>query len=239
MQRQFRALLVLFGALLSTIVAAKGAGSQQRTLRAQLDIMRLHDCELPCWIGIVPGKTTMSQAQALLRRAYASPDYTIIADIHTTTVLREDGVYLIPAFNASPFTGSTSGEFLGQGDDDIILQIVLTTGDVAAPYGHYTIGDWVGQFGPPDAYYFNRPASAVNLYRPVHSYLFYAKLGVQLILDAAGAFDIKDESVMIDSLEIHAYLDDDGSTPWRGFSSFNRVPSLDQLLGVKYTHYSW
>lgn len=34
-------------------------------------ILHLDDCELPCWIGIVPGSTTLDEAQIKIESAYA------------------------------------------------------------------------------------------------------------------------------------------------------------------------
>jgi hypothetical protein len=36
-------------------------------------LLRLEDCELPCWVGIEPGTTTLEEAQRQLQLAYGDP----------------------------------------------------------------------------------------------------------------------------------------------------------------------
>lgn len=38
-------------------------------------ILRLNQCELPCWIGIIPGKTTLKEAQEQIEQAYSYPSF--------------------------------------------------------------------------------------------------------------------------------------------------------------------
>lgn len=39
--------------------------------------LHLSDCALPCWIGIVPGKTTISEAQALIQHVYSGEGFKV------------------------------------------------------------------------------------------------------------------------------------------------------------------
>lgn len=44
----------------------------------RLTMLHLTDCQIPCWIGIVPGKTTIAQARAYIDAVYgASPKYRV------------------------------------------------------------------------------------------------------------------------------------------------------------------
>src|SRR5579863_9750410 len=42
-----------------------------KPLTASLTMLHLTKCDLPCWIGIVPGKTTQNEAVELLKRDYS------------------------------------------------------------------------------------------------------------------------------------------------------------------------
>jgi hypothetical protein len=54
--------LVMCLGLLVALTAAVLAGRQQ-PLSSQLKMLRLTDCEPPCWIGIVPGQTSIEAAR--------------------------------------------------------------------------------------------------------------------------------------------------------------------------------
>jgi hypothetical protein len=43
---------------------------RQQPLPESVAMLRLTDCELPCWIGIVPGKTTIGEARDRVLRTY-------------------------------------------------------------------------------------------------------------------------------------------------------------------------
>jgi hypothetical protein len=44
----------------------------------QIAMLHLTDCELPCWIGIVPGQTTISEARQRIEGVYgAKPKYAV------------------------------------------------------------------------------------------------------------------------------------------------------------------
>src|SRR5690349_15426037 len=47
---------------------------------ANIAFLHLTDCVLPCWIGIIPGKTTISEAQALIQHVYARKGFDIGAE---------------------------------------------------------------------------------------------------------------------------------------------------------------
>ncbi len=74
-----RLVLALWFALTVTTGITVLAGRRQPT-SARLAMLRLTDCALPCWIGIVPGKTTLDEAHAIIESAFGqSPDYDFSA----------------------------------------------------------------------------------------------------------------------------------------------------------------
>ena len=63
-------LTLLFGLMAGTVLAM----SRQQPAPAALTLLRLSDCESPCWIGIEPGKTTIAVAKKRLIQVFGSPD---------------------------------------------------------------------------------------------------------------------------------------------------------------------
>ncbi len=71
-------------ALLSTLTLIFAFGTVAALLigRAQpipprLAMLHLTDCDLPCWIGIVPGVTTVGDAKKLIRQMYNADIYSV------------------------------------------------------------------------------------------------------------------------------------------------------------------
>jgi hypothetical protein len=69
MPRLFLTLLPLYTLLFLLIIAAIFTGHQQSP-SAWAQLFHLDDCELPCWIGIVPGQTTLIEGQQQVERLY-------------------------------------------------------------------------------------------------------------------------------------------------------------------------
>lgn len=57
--------LVLLASLTVTILAGR-----QQPISSQLTTLHLTDCELPCWIGIVPGETTIEAARERIKALF-------------------------------------------------------------------------------------------------------------------------------------------------------------------------
>lgn len=49
----------------------------QQPVSETIGILRLDVCALPCWIGIVPGKTTRSEAKELVENIYGDDRYSV------------------------------------------------------------------------------------------------------------------------------------------------------------------
>ncbi len=66
--------LVLWSLLLtvtiSLVITAIILLGEQQPLPNNVALMRFTACELPCWIGIVPGKTPINQAQSILHTVF-------------------------------------------------------------------------------------------------------------------------------------------------------------------------
>jgi len=97
--------VVLFFAMLTAASAALFVGRQQ-PIPPRLEMYRLGDCVLPCWIGIVPGKTTIGEGLVRIKNAYPAPDYDYEISYSPyegtnwiTLTHRDDGSYLRINFN--------------------------------------------------------------------------------------------------------------------------------------------
>jgi hypothetical protein len=83
----------------------------------RIELLHLDVCEFPCWIGIVPGETTLSQAEARLHEVYAQEsDIRIIKIVDTD----EFSIY-------SPSIGTLVNVYLlpGENKDAPISELVL------------------------------------------------------------------------------------------------------------------
>ncbi len=68
-----RWLVVYAVRLLAALVLLSGAAilvGQRQSPSEWVTLLHLNDCELPCWIGIEPGKTTFAEAQRRIVDAY-------------------------------------------------------------------------------------------------------------------------------------------------------------------------
>src|SRR5579859_7971332 len=69
--RWFIKITMLIGIMLILAVSTTIIATRQQTDPGQMSMLNLDRCNLPCWNGITPGTTTISQAEALLSQAYS------------------------------------------------------------------------------------------------------------------------------------------------------------------------
>src|SRR3954447_24791552 len=71
------------GVLLTAGVGSAVAVGHLRHSPEQVQMLHLQDCSLPCWIGIIPGKTRMNEALHLITEVYGKiPGYNISSNGH-------------------------------------------------------------------------------------------------------------------------------------------------------------
>jgi len=111
------------------IAAARGIGSRQPAsdILAQL---HLTDCALPCWLGIMPGKTTSDEAVRRVTAAYPPYDVTI----------QDTQIFV------SYLLGASYGAASVQLTSSTVTSLLLVTSDVR----ELAIGDVAALFGTPD-----------------------------------------------------------------------------------------
>jgi hypothetical protein len=71
---RFSVLLLLILALLTSITRLLRQAQPKPTL---IDMLHLGECAPPCWIGIVPGKTTLTEAKARIIDVFGQSGYLI------------------------------------------------------------------------------------------------------------------------------------------------------------------
>jgi hypothetical protein len=196
--------------------------SRQHWPPPQLENLHLNNCQLPCWIGIVPGETTISEAQTLLKKTYHPSDYDYAASYNPNQgtdwlriTRRSDSIYLIVNFNewAAP---------VQQTEDSIISQIKVMSG----PAGHLTLGDWGTWLGKPQAL-----SVTWGNYNSQPNALYYAE-GVRLTLNNPFNFVVDGWNVPAGTIDIYSDLSSEYplsyAVRWQGWD----VAYKDQLLAL-------
>src|SRR5260221_12733466 len=69
--RRFMIVGLKVAVILSLIVGGGVFVARRQLLPDYLSGLHLTDCEIPCWMGIIPGKTTLSEAQQIIMTAFA------------------------------------------------------------------------------------------------------------------------------------------------------------------------
>jgi hypothetical protein len=151
----------------------------QQAVPASIARLHLTDCMPPCWIGIVPGETTIEQAKARMVAIYGEHDGVQIRDagfadgyVSSTAMentIEGDDLYLFVRLNHST---------LVDGRNEIVESIDLFgSSDAKSDYGP-TVAEVLGAFGPPDGAIVNdvmNLGSEITLKYPGWDVIFYAK----------------------------------------------------------------
>ncbi len=122
-------LLTLSLAFAILIAAARGIGSRQPASDI-LGQLHLTDCALPCWLGIMPGKTSSDEAAQRITAVYPPYDVTI----------QDTQIFV------SYLLGSSYGAASVQLTNGTVTSLLLVTSDVR----QLAIGDVAALFGTPD-----------------------------------------------------------------------------------------
>jgi hypothetical protein len=75
---RFSILLLLILALLTGVTRLLG---QSQPNPALIDMLHLTECAPPCWIGIVPGKTTLTEARTRIINVFGQSGYLLTFDL--------------------------------------------------------------------------------------------------------------------------------------------------------------
>lgn len=200
-----------------TTLAALLIGRAQPT-PPRVAMLHLTDCELPCWIGIVPGKTTLFEAWSRLNQVYGAFQITQIYELGSFFLSVE-----MPRPNQKPLLlfDVYFLERRARSRPLVIERISL------ANFSGVSYGDFVSLAGSPTDLFPSLPNSADNympamFYKPgkiqagfgtyIDSYPRYSTCGGVFPTQAFTAIDLY-------GTEQNAYTAWLGSPPlpWRGF----------------------
>ncbi len=203
--------LLLFLISLLLIAVTLFVGRQQEQ-PPRLEMLHLHDCQLPCWIGIIPGKTTIGEAKILLTSTFPAIDYEFTSD-HSpyqdteghTISRRNDGISLGINFNE----WETASK---QTKDTIISDITLIWWFVSP----LTLGQYSILLGKPQALsvtWGNHHSSPNAL---------YYRQGVRLTLNkndfVIDGWDVEVSRISIFS-DLKSIYPSTYAVPWHGWTS--------------------
>jgi hypothetical protein len=192
----------------------------------QITTLRLTECQLPCWIGIIPGETTLTDAQTLLRNAYPAPEYTyssdhnLFEDTNWLTVERPaENINFAVNFNHWQRAGEQTGA-------TIVSQITIINTPV-----NLRLGDWYTVLGAPQALsisWGNYTASPNLLYdqQQVRLTLFNAfdSFAVNSAFIAANSIDIYGQ------VEMQKNYHPEYRAIWHGFLTSNKANLMALML---------
>jgi hypothetical protein len=183
-----------------------------------IEFFHLDSCKPPCWLGIVPGKTSLDEAKAIVEQAYGnSSDYslTIISEPNIVAAkVREQGtdteLVWIRIVTTRRAVSSISLQFSEESREDIVL----------------TMGDIHSLFGTPQFFGFR------NSYSPV----VYGCTQGAAVFSISGNYPQPNEPLM--SLEFYDDKNSGGSDwllnaiPWQGFITNEKLHQYMNRYGV-------
>jgi len=109
--------VVLMILLLSTFMGLAIVVGRQRSSSHAITILHLNDCTLPCWIGIMPGKTTLAEGRANILSVFGQTNNDLLREsTYNFTVRNRAGN---PSF--SIYLETFSGA-----DDDPVDSVILS-----------------------------------------------------------------------------------------------------------------
>jgi hypothetical protein len=216
--RRFLALSSLLFLALAVVLGVVIVLQRKQPLPERFAILHLYDCELPCWIGIVPGVTTLDDAEKRVRSVFAAPHYTI--EIENELSYPERRLHL--SLRGEPLF--TVG--LGYRDSGSISSVsILFNVHKEAIYRDYSFAELHGLIGAPTFLHITYVSPAFE----IDSTFTYRKPGGYVII---GGFD-RDVAVPLkmrivrqlfftDSIILDPESVTNGFLKWRGLMMIQR-----------------
>lgn len=114
-----------------TVVGAKMLGSSQSPPQT-VTALRLGECALPCWVGIIPGVTTMEEVPGLVVSTGATGSFRVTGSVSPQGF--RIGDYRLPSVEqSSAFISIAFSD--GRVNQVMILTNEITLGDLILAYG--------------------------------------------------------------------------------------------------------
>jgi len=124
-------ILVLNAVFVTMIGVAKVVGASH-PIPQTVAALRLGECELPCWIGIIPGVTRMEEVQGLVMSTGASGSFRVTGSVSPQGILIGD--YRLRREEQSSAVISIAFSE-GRVNQVMILAREITLGDLILTYG--------------------------------------------------------------------------------------------------------
>jgi hypothetical protein len=186
-----------------------------------LEKLHLLDCPLPCWIGIIPGKTTIGEARTHIENAYPSEHFEISLSHNVydgTDWLniknRQDDNSLSVQFNEwQPAKAQT--------ENTIVREISIIGAKL-------TLGEWYFVLGRPQA------LSITWGNHVTWPNMLYDRQNVRLTFNVSFDFAVDNPNIVAGSLDVYEQAEMDNTygpsyrVKWHGFSASNK----DELLAL-------
>ncbi len=113
--------------------------------------LRLNECAPPCWVGIMPGETSIADAKAKIMAAFIEDGDLTIRDTSFTDrsrpfttleyTIEGDNFYLVVQLHLAQYT---------DGQNEVVQSIDLFQSSQDGQSSAPTVADILGAFGPPD-----------------------------------------------------------------------------------------
>jgi hypothetical protein len=137
-----------------------------------LEMLHLLDCPLPCWIGIIPGKTTIGETKHLLETTYPAESYELasVQNVYDGTDWlnirnRQDDANFSVSLNVWQDPRKKT-------ENNIIDQVTLRSTELILGDWYYVLGrpqalsvTWGNHYAMPNLLY-NRQQVRLTLYNP-------------------------------------------------------------------------
>ncbi len=189
-------LTALLVATFTALVMAVSAAAQALAPAGMFSVQGF-DCQQPCWLGIVPGETTVEEAERLLLQSlYVTPE-------SVRWGVEED--------NSGFIQWRMAGGPPGQGRGRVWHGVVIAVRVVSAGA---RLGDLVAELGQPEWVLAQYTASGSML-----ADVTYPALGVRVLSLAAGYRQVSPELPIIEVIYLPYVRPRPGwSMPWQGFT---------------------
>jgi len=198
-----------------TLIAVAVYISRVQPLPEKFAFVRLVDCVLPCWIGIIPGKTTIFEARTVIRNVYPSAAFDV-TDLPTWSLYPFAIAMQVQHKREPRQLFITLNQFATeeQTEDSVVHDIQLYTYSPDEQFEtDVNVGDMMLLLGEPmclSAIWGNHNAWPGMLYPQYHTELSFGDNSFSVAPDLPTEIRISDRPLSCKW---------NNSIPWRGFHS--------------------
>lgn len=198
--------------LIGLIGGSRLVGHQQPT-PDRLALLQLDYCKLPCWIGIVPGKTRFTEAKSVLMQYFEGAQFTDAEDRLTLSTVLYD-----QARGITILVGTGSSRIMGDNNPPVETILVYYQ-DASAP--DFSLGTLLNVVGRPTS------VSLITGVAGQSSLIYFGN--EHLVLDTLGQMGRSPcipvaANLRLRGIQIYdKMIKPESELPWRGFISCYRI----------------